>query len=125
MADATAEFFEELNRRGHETLLEKARGTVRFDLKHGTKTDRWLVTIDKGDVSVSRRNVAADCTLRTDKAKFDGMARGEVNAVAAVLRGEMGFEGEPQLLVLFQRLFPGPRGARGPRRGTDGARRLR
>ena len=57
---------------------------------------------------LDRRNARADCVLRTDKALFDGIARGEVNAMAAILRGELAFEGDVQLLVLFQRLFPGP-----------------
>ncbi len=66
------------------------------------------MTIDKGDVSVSRRNAAADATVRATKELFDGLASGEVNTMAAVLRGAVEFEGDPELLVLFQRLFPGP-----------------
>ena len=108
MADATTRFFEALGERGHEPLLEKAKGTLRFELRRGKQTDRWLVTIDKGDVSVSRRNAAADATLRATKELFDGLASGEVNTMAAVLRGAVEFEGDPELLVLFQRLFPGP-----------------
>ena len=61
MTDATAKFFDALVERGHEPLLEKATGTVRFDLKDGRKTDRWLVTVAKGDIKVSRRNLRADC----------------------------------------------------------------
>ena len=37
------------------------------------------------------------------------MATGEVNALAGLLRGELTVEGDPELLVLFQRVFPGPR----------------
>lgn len=44
MTDANAEFFQGLGSRGHEPLLEKATGTIRFDLADGTRTDRWLVT---------------------------------------------------------------------------------
>lgn len=108
MADATQTFFGELGERGHEPLLEKAKGTIRFELKRGKQTDRWFVAIDKGDVSVSRKNAAADGTVRARRELFDGLARGEVNAMAAVLRGALEFEGDPELLVLFQRLFPGP-----------------
>jgi hypothetical protein len=32
MTDSTAEFFQELGRRGYEPLLEKGTGTIRFDL---------------------------------------------------------------------------------------------
>jgi len=108
MADATETFFAELGERGHEPLLEKAKGTIRFELRRGKRTDRWFVAIDKGDVRVSRKNAAADGTVRATKELFDGLARGEVNAMAAVLRGALEFEGDPELLVLFQRLFPGP-----------------
>lgn len=118
MADATAEFFASLTERGHEPRLEKAKGSIRIDLVDGKRTTRWLVTIASGDVAVSHRNAAADCTLRMDKALFEGLASGEVNGFAAVIRGAMEFDGDPQLLVLFQRLLPGPPGARGPRRGA-------
>jgi putative sterol carrier protein len=108
MIDPTAEFFQELGRRGHEPLLAKGTGTVRFDLADGTRTDRWFITLDRGAVSVSRKNVAADCVVRTDKALFGAMASGDVNPMAALLRGELTLEGDPELLVLFQRVLPGP-----------------
>ena len=100
--------FEELGRRGHEPLLEKVSGTIRFEIVDGKQTERWLVSIDKGDLSVSRKNVRADCTLRTDKAVFDRVASGKMNAMAATLRGDIALEGDSELLVPFQRLLPGP-----------------
>ena len=125
MADATAEFFNELGRREHEPLLEKATGTLRFDLEHAEGTDHWLVAVKKGDVAVSRENAAADCTIRADKALFDDVASGEVNGMAAVLRGAIVFEGDPELMVLFQRLFPEPptRRAKQPRSGKGRRKR--
>jgi len=122
MADPTVEFFDELARRGHEPLFEKATGTVRFDLKDGKKTDHWLVTVAKGDLAVSRRHTRADCVVTTDRALFDGVASGKTNGMAAVLRGAMTVEGDVQLLVLFLRLFPGSKRAR-RRRSTTRARR--
>ena len=109
--DSSTKFFRRLAARGHEPLLEKARGTVRVDLTNGKRTARWLVAIDKGDIAVSHANARADCVIRAEKTLFDGITRGETSAVAAVLRGDIVIEGDRELLVLFQRLFPGPRGA--------------
>ena len=106
--DPTAEFFARLARRGHEPLLRRATGSVRFDLADGEKTQRWLLTIDRGDVTVSRRNGRADCVVRTTKTLFDGLARGEVNALAAILRGALTADGDRELMMLVQRVFPGP-----------------
>jgi putative sterol carrier protein len=108
MTDSSAGFFRELGGRGHEPLLGNATGVVRFDLVDGKRTDRWVVTLDRGNVSVSHKNVAADCIVRADKTLFDAMAVGDVNALAAYLRGELTLEGDPELLVLIQRVLPGP-----------------
>ena len=105
---STAEFFHELDRRGHEPLLEKATGSIRFDLADGRRIDRWLVSLDRGEVTASRKNAAADCVVRTDRRLFDAIARGDVNAMAAYLRGDLTLEGDPELMVLIQRIFPGP-----------------
>jgi putative sterol carrier protein len=105
--DATTKFFEELRKREHEPRLRGATGTYRFELVDGKKIDRWLVTFSKGDVTVSRRGGTADCVVRADRALFDRLASGELNGVAAALRGEFEAEGDWRLLVLFQRLFPG------------------
>lgn len=113
MTDVTAEFFDELGRRGYEPLLRKVKGSVRFDLVHGKQIERRLVTIDKGNLTASRRNVAADCVICADRALFERVATGELNAVAALLRGELAVDGDWRLLVLVQRLFPGP-----PKAGT-------
>jgi putative sterol carrier protein len=122
MTDATAEFFDALVERGHEPLLEKATGTVRFDLKDGKKTARWLIAVDKGDLAVSRQNHKADCVVSADKALFDEIASGETNAMAALLRGAVRVEGDIQLLALFQRLFPGPSRSRRRRPTAASAR---
>ncbi len=118
MADSTAQFFDELGRRGHEPLLEKTSGTIRVDLKDGKKTERWLVAITKGDLAVSRQSAAADCVISADRALFDGIASGKKNAVAAMLRGAIAVEGDVPLLVSFQRLLPGPPRARRRRSRT-------
>jgi putative sterol carrier protein len=108
MADATAEFFAQLAERGRDPLVQNASGTVRIELSHGKRTDRWLVSVDKGEISVSRKNAAADGVVRTTKELFDRLASGRANAFAASLRGEVDAEGDLGLVLLFQRLLPGP-----------------
>jgi putative sterol carrier protein len=110
MADASTQFFTGLGERGHEPLLEKATGSLRFDLTEDGRRARWLVEIDHGDISVSHRNAKADCVIRAEKAVFDRVAAGRENAVAAVLRGQIEVDGSRHLLVLFQRVFPAPPG---------------
>jgi putative sterol carrier protein len=123
MAGATEEFFNDLGQRGHEPLLEKATGTLRFDLARGKRTDRWHVAISKGDIAVSRRNSAADCVVRMDGAVFDDLAGGEENAMAALLRGLITVEGDDELVALFQGLFPGPPTSRDKRHVAGYSRR--
>jgi len=109
MTDATTEFFQGLEARGHEPALEKANGTLRFDISNGGKRPtRWAVEVRRGDLTISHKNAKADCVVRADRALFDGIARGEVNPIAAVLRGAIDAEGDLRLLVSFQRLFPNP-----------------
>jgi putative sterol carrier protein len=110
VADTGALFFDALSGGGTHPLLAKARGTVRFDVRDGERIRRWRVEIDRGEVTVSRRRGAADCVVRTDVAVFDGLVKGEINALTAFLRGEVTLEGDPELLVLFQRVLPAPPG---------------
>jgi hypothetical protein len=107
MTDVTVEFFDDLAQRGHEPLLGNASGTLRFDIADGKKIETWFVTIDKGDVTVSRAGGAADSTLVAGKALFDRLASGQASAVAEVLRGTLTIEGDWRLLVLFRRILPG------------------
>ena len=106
--DAIAEFFAELGRRDHEPLLAKASGSARFDVADGKRTERWRLTIDRGDLRVSRQNAGADCVLRVDRPSFERAVKGRLNLMAAALRGEVSIDGDPRLLVLLQRLFPRP-----------------
>ena len=109
MADVTTDFFQALASGGPYPELENAKGTLRFDLRDaGKRIARWLVALENGAVTVSRRNAKADCIVRADKPVFDRVASGEQNAMAAFLRGAIEFEGDGGLLLSFQRLFPAP-----------------
>ena len=105
----TETFFGELAERGREPALGRVTGTVRCDLLNGGgRVEHWYVTIKKGDIAVSHKNSAADAVVRADRKLFDGFASGNVNVMAAMLRGVLEIEGDLQLLALFQRIFPGP-----------------
>ena len=122
MADATADFFESLAERDHEPLLANTSGSVLFELTNRKQTDRWFVSIDRGDIAVSRKRGRADAIVRTRKDVFDGVASGEVNVMAALLRGAIAVQGNVALLARLQRLLPGPpRSARRAARAKKGA----
>jgi len=122
--DPTERFFAAITAYGHAPLLRKASGTTRFEIVDGKRTSRWFVTVDRGDLSVSRRYAdEPDCVVRGDKALFERIVSGKANAVAAVLRGDLAIDGDWRLLVWMQRLFPGQRRPRGT--GTAGYARRR
>ena len=123
MIDATTKFFEKLARRGHEPLLKKVTGTMRFDLAQGTRTDHYVVAVKHGSVALSDENVEADCVVRADRSLFDAIASGEENLMAAVLRGALTYQGDEHLLLAFQRLFPGPPSSRARQSTASSGRR--
>ena len=110
--DPVTRFFDDLARREHEPLLRKATGSFRFDVVDGRRTRRFVVQVDNGDMSVTKGGGDASCVLRADKGVFDRIMSGRMNAVAAVLRGDVEVDGDWRLLVRLQRLFPGPRRSR-------------
>jgi len=118
--DATADFFGGLATRGEEPLLRAVSGTLRFDLRVGRRVEHWYVAVRRGAVTVSHEDAPADLIVRVERSLFDGMAEGRVNPIAALLRGTVDTEGDLGLLMRFQRLLPGPPGARGPVRAGQG-----
>jgi hypothetical protein len=124
MSDPTIEFFDRVGRTRPNYLPRKFDGTMRFDLRHGERTEHWYLTICDGDVEVSREHSTADSVLRTDKELFDRLVTGHRGVKAALLRGALTVEGDIQLLTVFRDLLPGPPGAHDP--GVRArARRLR
>ena len=109
----TLSFFDGLKHRGFEPILKGDSGAIRFDLSGGPRPQRWYVTIAKGDITVSNRSGRADTVVHVDAGLFDRIAQGRANALAAQLRGELLVEGDGHLLMVFQRLFPGPPTATG------------
>jgi predicted lipid carrier protein YhbT len=111
MSDGAVEFLRQLGRRGHESRWAKVSGRARLELTDGKRTDRWLIAIDHGAVTVSHAGGQADCTIRAERDLFDQLCRGEANALAAMLRGALLCTGDVELLYAIQRVFPGPPGA--------------
>lgn len=107
-SDPTARFFAELATRTDEPLLRKATGVTQFEIVDGRIVRRWLIEVDEGKISVRKGSGAAACVVRADKAVFDKIAAGKLNAVAAVLRGDLAVKGDWRILVRVQRLFPSP-----------------
>ena len=88
MTTSTAEFFDNLSRRGHEPMLERVDATVRFDVTDGDRTEHRLVRIGRGDIRVSAEDEPADCVMTGERAVFDLFtvrARNDVHAT--VLHG--------------------------------------
>jgi len=115
MPDQTAEFFDELGRRGHEPLLGRVTATIRFDLEREHGVDHWLLTITRGDLRITRENRDANAVIRTTKALFDRFVTGEAYMYAAWVRNELILTGDLGLGRLFQRIVPGRPGAHHPR----------
>jgi putative sterol carrier protein len=122
-ADPTRRFFDELAQRGYEPLLRNLSGAVRFDISDGKSVERRYLSVDKGQISVSGRGSGGKNIIRADRAVFGRIAAGELNPVAAVLRGEFAIEGDWRMLVLVQRLFPGPPTKKPSRRAPGYAKR--
>lgn len=108
MVTDTERALTELAERGPEPLLRRATGSIRLDLSDGSRTQHWYLDIHQGKVELSHREAPADAVMRTSRELFDEIVQGMRNAMAATLRNEIAYEGDPSLLLLFRRLFPWP-----------------
>lgn len=107
-SDAVSEFLIDLGERGHVPALSDTSGVVALELLNGSEPDRWLIIIDKGNVSVDHQDGEAGCRLLVDRSLFERLIRGETDAMAAVLRGAATPVGNLELLLALQRVLPGP-----------------
>ena len=112
---ATREFFDRLSHEEAAPVLRHVSGTVRLDLADDERVDHWLVTLDKGAAQLTREHRDADCVLRTDRVIFEAVAKGEINPISGMLRGQLLVLGDLRLLILIERMLPGPPGAHDPR----------
>jgi putative sterol carrier protein len=119
MTASFVEFLDDLGRRdGYEPLLARVRATVHFDITDGARTEHRSLRVDHGEVRVSGDSAMADCVIGGDRRVFDDMLAGRTTAMAALLRGELAVRGDPELLVLIQRVFPGRAAVAGEGRST-------
>jgi predicted lipid carrier protein YhbT len=121
MPSPTEELFDDLSRRRHEPRLEKATGSVRVELVEGVCTEHWYIEIAAGDIEVSRENAEADAAFRAERGLFERAATGEENLTAALLRGAVSAEGDLELIVILERLMPGPPSSAARRRIASAA----
>jgi SCP-2 sterol transfer family len=111
--DAVEQFFAEVKGREHEPTLRRISGTIRYELTNGNSkgspngngADTWMISIDKGHLSVAHRTGKADTVVRTDRRLFERIVTGRATAMASMLRGLVFIDGDPELAVLSSRLF--------------------
>ena len=108
MTDVSEHFLVGLADNPFEPLLQKVVGTLVIRLLDGPDVDEWALSVDKGAVSLRRGGGEADATLTVERPLFERFVRGDANAMAAVLRGAARIDGDLDLLIAVQRLFPGP-----------------
>ena len=122
MADPIGDFFASLTEPGHIATFERESATLRFDVAdvsdpasftHAADVEHWHVTINDGDVAVSRDIVPADAIVYVARPTFEAIVTGRLNAQAALLRGLLTCEGSMAALMMFQRCLPGPPGSTG------------
>ena len=118
-ADPINDFFTGLAEPGHLATLEHEVGTVRFDVPDAmaksdvTDVEHWHVTIDDGDVTVTREPLPAEAVVRVARPYLELIVTGRLNAMAAMLRGLLTVDGSVAALMMFQRCLPGPPGSTG------------
>ncbi|WP_328383026.1 SCP2 sterol-binding domain-containing protein [Micromonospora zamorensis] len=103
---ATSAFFERLTVAGRDPRFSKVCGSVRFDIRDGRHLEQWLLDIDHGRMRVTRSGGPATTVIQVSAQVADAMARGEVNGLAAITRGDILVDGDLGLALRLGRLFP-------------------
>ncbi|MGC4846463.1 SCP2 sterol-binding domain-containing protein [Micromonospora sp. DT15] len=102
----TSAFFERLTVAGQDPRFSKVSGSVRFDIGDDGNLEQWMLNIDHGRMRVTRSGAPATTVIRVSAQLADAMARGEVNGLAAITRGEIMVDGDLALALRLGRLFP-------------------
>lgn len=104
----TAAFFEQLARTAYDPRFTKVRGSVRLEIHDGEQVDKWLITIDDGRFRVDHGDGPASSVTSMSAPLAERLLRGEINALAAILRGEILVDGDLGLALRLGRLLPAP-----------------
>ena len=110
--DAVEAFFAEMSTRGSIPLFRDVKGTIRFDVSSDTGVKRWAVTLQKGEVAVSNRNVKADAVVAVDRTLFNEIAEGRRTPWPPSSEAPWVMTGDMRMVLAFQRFFPGKPGSR-------------
>lgn len=103
---ATSAFFDRLAVACQDPRFSKVRGSVRFAIQDGDHLEQWLLKIDHGHMEVTRGAGPATTVIRVSAQVAEAMARGEVNGLAAITRGDILVDGDLALALRLGRLFP-------------------
>ncbi|MFE9190043.1 SCP2 sterol-binding domain-containing protein [Micromonospora sp. NPDC007208] len=103
---ATSAFFERLTVAGQDPRFSNICGSVRFDIRDGGHLEQWMLDIDHGQMRVTRSGGPATTVIQVSAQLAEAMARGEVNGLAAITRGEIMVDGDLALALRIGRLFP-------------------
>ena len=122
MTHATTEFFDDLARAATSRCWRKqphraSRPLAR--LAHG----RWLVTVKKGDMTVSHTNAKADCVIRMDQALFEQIVAGRETQLQPCCGGCSLSKATRSCSCSFERLFQAADGRSGRERTRSDPRR--
>jgi hypothetical protein len=105
MSDPVEDFFQDLAQRSYEPLLQHITGSIRFDLLDADQVDHWWVGIDRGRLTVCHEDRDAGSVTKEERSTFADVILGRRNAMTTFLRGDAGYAGDGEPLVVFQRLF--------------------
>jgi putative sterol carrier protein len=99
--DRIETYFDNLAKRGHVPLLDHVSGTLEFDIEGA---DRRWVTVNRGELVVTRTPIKADCVISCDAQTFTRILAGQQNPVAAGIRGAVKISGNLALGLSIQRV---------------------
>lgn len=65
----------------------------------------YHLTLDGGDVTITREALPADCTVTADSATFLALMEGRGNPLTAILTGRVKLKGDKRLLLTLLKLL--------------------